>query len=87
MAKTTNFGETMFSVLQETGPLLKEMVQFLEGELSAEERDAEIVKNTMCLAKRQMTWFRRDKEIHWLSGKEIETQLEGLVEQHLLSSK
>ena len=29
-----------------------------------------IQQNTRHYAKRQMTWFRRDKEIHWLNAKE-----------------
>lgn len=43
----------------------KEMLQWLDGDLTEEERDAEIVKNTMRLAKRQRTWFQRDPEIQW----------------------
>ena len=29
-----------------------------------------IQQNSRHYAKRQMTWFRRDKEIHWLNAKD-----------------
>jgi tRNA dimethylallyltransferase len=43
----------------------KEVVQMLKGELDPNLLVDEIVKNTMGLAKRQMTWFRKDEEIQW----------------------
>ncbi len=43
----------------------KEVIQMLNGELASDLLVDEIVKNTMGLAKRQMTWFRKDKEIEW----------------------
>ncbi|MDB2426148.1 tRNA (adenosine(37)-N6)-dimethylallyltransferase MiaA [bacterium] len=46
----------------------KEVVQFLKGGLTREEMLYEINKNTMRLAKRQMTWFRRDTQIHWIDA-------------------
>jgi tRNA dimethylallyltransferase len=46
----------------------KQAVQFLRGEL---DRDAAIRAAQQAhrnYAKRQMTWFRREPEVHWLSG-------------------
>jgi tRNA dimethylallyltransferase len=43
----------------------KETVAFLKGELPIEELQSAIVKSTMQLAKRQMTWFKRDIAIEW----------------------
>lgn len=43
----------------------KEVIQMLKGELDPDLLVDEIVKNTMGLAKRQMTWFRKDQEIRW----------------------
>ena len=43
----------------------KEAVLFLNKELSKEELKNKIVCRTMNLAKRQMSWFKRDKRIHW----------------------
>jgi tRNA A37 N6-isopentenylltransferase MiaA len=38
----------------------------VEGSASLEEAKAEFVKNDLNLAKRQRTWFRRHKSIHWV---------------------
>ncbi len=43
----------------------KELFQHLEGTWSLEEAVSEIKKNTRRFAKRQLTWFRKDPEIHW----------------------
>lgn len=43
----------------------KEVLLFLEGQFPEESLEPEIVQNTMRLAKRQMTWFKRDPEIDW----------------------
>ncbi|HEX4924527.1 MAG TPA: tRNA (adenosine(37)-N6)-dimethylallyltransferase MiaA [Bdellovibrionales bacterium] len=43
----------------------KECVDALEGRLPFEELETMIAQSTMQLAKRQMTWFRRDRRIVW----------------------
>lgn len=43
----------------------KELFAFLEGRCSLEETVEEIKKNTRRFAKRQLTWFRKNPEIHW----------------------
>lgn len=45
----------------------KETVEHLRGQLTAEEWRERMITSTMQLAKRQMTWFRRDKSLHWFS--------------------
>jgi tRNA dimethylallyltransferase len=47
-------------------PGYKAIRGYLEGRLSLEEAKAEFIHNDMQLAKRQRTWFRRNKSIHWL---------------------
>jgi len=42
-----------------------EVVQMLEGKLSTPTLEEAIVTSTMQLAKKQMTWFRRDPNIVW----------------------
>jgi len=39
----------------------------LQGELSREEAIARMQMDTRRYAKRQMTWFRREKEVHWIT--------------------
>ena len=43
----------------------KEMIAHLEGEYDLEEALRLIKRNTRRYAKRQMTWFRRYKEMIW----------------------
>lgn len=55
----------------------RESLQFLSGEIADLEnlRD-KIIQNTMRLAKKQRTWFRRDREIQWLLPEDLELGLE-----------
>jgi tRNA dimethylallyltransferase len=46
----------------------RELRSVLNGELKLEEARAAIQQATRRYAKRQLTWFRRDAQIHWLSG-------------------
>jgi tRNA dimethylallyltransferase len=49
----------------------KEIIQHLEGENSLE-RSIELIKrNTRHYAKRQMTWFRKDKRIQWFKVNDL----------------
>jgi tRNA dimethylallyltransferase len=51
----------------------REIIQYLNGEFSPEKAVELIIKNTESYAKRQMTWFKRDQEIHWIKNeKEVE---------------
>ena len=45
----------------------KEFVAALEGHCSIEEAADEVRKASRHYAKRQLTWFRRNKSIHWLT--------------------
>ncbi|WP_277578929.1 tRNA (adenosine(37)-N6)-dimethylallyltransferase MiaA [Bdellovibrio svalbardensis] len=61
----------------------KEAIQFLHGELTETELLEELSINTAQLAKRQRTWFQRDKEIHWFDGSSGYTEARSLVEKFL----
>ena len=61
----------------------KEVVQYFDGILSREEMIEKIKQESRRYAKRQLTWFRRNKEIIWLDSmndmqKNINTILEEL---------
>ena len=49
----------------------REMVQCIKGELSIEEAEALIQKNTRHFAKRQITWYKRMPYIHWYERNEF----------------
>lgn len=57
----------------------KEIIAYLEGECSLEEAVYIIKRDTRHFAKRQLTWFRREKDVIWL-----DRQTED-VEAHLLA--
>ena len=45
---------------------IKEIGEFLSGKISREEARERMKKNTRNLAKRQVTWFKKDKRIDWI---------------------
>jgi tRNA dimethylallyltransferase len=46
----------------------RELREVLRGEKKLEEARAAIQKATRQYAKRQVTWFRKDPGVHWLTG-------------------
>lgn len=46
----------------------RELFGYLDGEYDLQRAVELIRQNTRHYAKRQMTWFRRDKEIHWIDA-------------------
>lgn len=51
-------------------PGYKAFTHHISGRISQEEAKQLFIKNDHQLAKRQMTWFKRNKSIHWISGSE-----------------
>ena len=49
-----------------------EIFEYIDGKTSLDKAIEEIKTNTRQYAKRQMTWFRKDKEIHWVNAKQRE---------------
>src|SRR5215831_6752357 len=49
-----------------------EIFDYLDNKTTLAEAIGLIKKNTRQYAKRQMTWFKKDKEMKWLSPKEVE---------------
>lgn len=45
----------------------KELLQYLDGELTLAEAVARIKRDTRHFAKRQLTWFRRERDVIWLN--------------------
>ncbi|MCI8965183.1 MAG: tRNA (adenosine(37)-N6)-dimethylallyltransferase MiaA [Clostridia bacterium] len=46
----------------------KEVVEYLDGKCSKEEMIEKIKQETRRYAKRQLTWFRKNKNIKWIDG-------------------
>lgn len=56
----------------------KEIIQFLEKEISLDRAVELIKRNTRHYAKRQLTWFRKDKRIQWFDLSDI-NQIDKIV--------
>jgi len=54
----------------------KELFAFFDNEMIYDQAIEKIKTNTRRYAKRQMTWFRRDKEIHWFDYDDIDSMVE-----------
>lgn len=49
-----------------------ELITYINGQSTLEEAIEKIKQNTRNYAKRQITWFRRYKDIHWIKGEDLE---------------
>lgn len=54
---------------------LKEMFAMFDGTMDHATAIARIQKNTRVYAKKQLTWFRRDPDIHWLAPGDLDAIL------------
>jgi tRNA dimethylallyltransferase len=54
----------------------KEILRYINGEISLPEAVELIKKNTRRFAKRQMTWFRSEKGVRWVEVREGEDKRE-----------
>lgn len=57
----------------------KEILAFLEGEISLEEAVLQIKRDTRHFAKRQITWFKREKDVIWLNRQDFCGEPDGLI--------
>ncbi|HBJ76344.1 MAG TPA: tRNA (adenosine(37)-N6)-dimethylallyltransferase MiaA [Porphyromonadaceae bacterium] len=57
----------------------KELFSYLDGELSMEQAVEKIKQNTRIYSKKQMTWFKKDKEVRWFSPSQEKEVLDFIV--------
>jgi len=55
--------------LEEFGLEYRFIARYLRGELNKKEMAEKLTTAITQYAKRQMTWFKRDKRIHWVDPK------------------
>ncbi|MFZ5597340.1 MAG: tRNA (adenosine(37)-N6)-dimethylallyltransferase MiaA [Bacillota bacterium] len=73
------------SLVSMQGVGYKEIASYLEGEISLDQSIELLKRNTRRLAKRQLTWFRRDHRIRWVdtsrkSMEELTSEIAATVE-------
>lgn len=61
----------------------KELFPFLRGEITLEEAVRVIKRDTRHFAKRQLTWFRREKEVIWLNKPEFSYDEQAILDYML----
>ncbi|MAP81476.1 MAG: tRNA (adenosine(37)-N6)-dimethylallyltransferase MiaA [Aequorivita sp.] len=59
----------------------KELFQFFKGEITLEEAVSEIKKNTRRFAKRQLTWFKKNKDLHWFDYQTNPTKVVDFIKE------
>ncbi len=64
----------------------KEIFEYIDNKCTLEQAVEKIKRNSRHYAKRQLTWFRRDKNIHWFHPNEQEEIIK-LIEQQLAKIK
>ena len=66
----------MCSLLQCKDSGYKEVYSYLKGELNFDEMIEKLKMESRRYAKRQITWFKKNKDIYWLDGeKQIEENI------------
>ena len=68
----------------------KEMIDYLEGKITLDEAIYIIKRDTRHFAKRQITWFKREKDVIWLNKPEFDYDDEKILrfmKEKLIESK
>ena len=61
----------------------KEVVEYLDGKTTKDEMIEKLKMETRRYAKRQLTWFRKDKEIKWINGlAPLEQNIQYILEEY-----
>jgi tRNA dimethylallyltransferase len=74
--------------LESFGLEYRRIAEYLQGKLSYEEAMKQLGQDIVKFSKRQMTWFKRDKDIHWVSDDDEAQQIvsEWLVDRAEIGS-
>lgn len=52
----------------------KEVIDYLNGEITLDEAEYIIKRDTRHFAKRQLTWFRRERDVRWVNKSDFESE-------------
>ena len=65
----------------------KEILAYLDGEYPLEEAVRILKRDTRHFAKRQITWFKRERDVIWINKQEYGYQEEKILERILKELK
>ena len=65
----------------------KEVLDYLEGETSFEEAIYRIKRDTRHFAKRQITWFKRERNVTWINKQDFDYNEDSILTEMLLHIK
>ena len=65
----------------------KEVLDYLDGEISFEEAIYRIKRDTRHFAKRQITWFKRERDVTWVNKLEFAYDEEAILQEMLMQIK
>jgi tRNA dimethylallyltransferase len=72
------FPHKSLNALQTVG--YKELFDYFENKLSLDEAIDLIKQNTRRFSKRQMTWFKKNKDIKWFDRKSLSKEIVDFIE-------
>ena len=64
----------------------KEILDYLDGEISLEEAVYILKRETRHFAKRQLTWFRRERDVIWVNKPDFQYNEEKILEYMIRNS-
>ena len=65
----------------------KEILDYLEGEISLDEAIYRIKRDTRHFAKRQITWFKRERNVTWINKQEFNYDEDAILMEMLIHIK
>ena len=61
----------------------KEILDYLEGDCTLEEAVYRIKRDTRHFAKRQITWFKRERDVIWINQKDYDYDKQRILQKIL----
>ncbi len=62
----------------------KEILSYLDGECPLEEAVSVLKRDTRRFAKRQLTWFRRERDVIWLNKQDFAYDTDAII-KHMVA--
>jgi tRNA dimethylallyltransferase len=81
-AKRLHAGGLSYERMEDLGLEYRYMARHLKGDMSYESMISELEKEIVKYAKRQMTWFRKNKEVRWFTPADFDACVEYVKKEY-----